>query len=82
MDAKFLVLTCYFSLLVTCNCGNWTKIAPCSVTCGQGVEIWTRKCDIPPDGKGENCSKQGVDKETRLCNMKICPGRITFSENC
>ena len=73
----YIITIIITSLLVTCNCGNWTKFSPCSVTCGQGVEIWTRKCDNPAGRFGGNCSKQNVDRETRLCNIKICSGRIS-----
>ena len=65
-----------FLLSVNCNCGNWTKFSPCSVTCGQGVEIWTRLCDNPLHRYGVNCSKQEATQETRLCTIKTCSGRI------
>ncbi|XP_028399009.1 uncharacterized protein LOC114522509 isoform X2 [Dendronephthya gigantea] len=54
------------------NYGNWTRLSPCSVTCGQGVEIWGRNCDNPPGKYGGNCRKQGVDHENRLCAKKPC----------
>ncbi|XP_028399006.1 uncharacterized protein LOC114522508 isoform X2 [Dendronephthya gigantea] len=54
------------------NYSNWTRLSPCSVTCGQGVEIWARNCDNPPGKYGGNCSKQGVDHENRLCAKKPC----------
>ncbi|XP_028417128.1 uncharacterized protein LOC114541404 [Dendronephthya gigantea] len=54
------------------NYGNWTKLSPCSATCGQGVEIWIRSCDNPPGKYGGNCSKQGTDHEIRLCAKKAC----------
>ncbi|XP_028399013.1 uncharacterized protein LOC114522511 [Dendronephthya gigantea] len=54
------------------NYGNWTRLSPCSATCGQGVEIWVRNCDNPPGKYGGNCSKQGVDHENRMCAKKPC----------
>ena len=37
-----------FLLLSLVNGGysNWTLSAPCSVSCGDGVEIWRRSCNI------------------------------------
>ncbi|XP_028416139.1 hemicentin-1-like isoform X1 [Dendronephthya gigantea] len=52
--------------------GNWTKSSPCSVTCGQGVEIWTRLCYVPPGEFSENCSKQGAAYRVQVCEMKHC----------
>ena len=63
------------STLVDGNFGNWTKSSPCSVTCGQGVEIWTRQCDNPPGKYGGNCSSRGAAQENRRCEMDPCPGR-------
>ncbi|XP_028397378.1 uncharacterized protein LOC114521159 [Dendronephthya gigantea] len=54
------------------NYGNWTKLSPCSVSCGQGVAIWVRNCDNPPGKFGGNCSKQGADHENRLCAKGPC----------
>ncbi|CAB4016143.1 Hemicentin-1, partial [Paramuricea clavata] len=58
------------------NYGNWTKSSPCSVTCGKGVEIWTRRCDNPPGKYGGNCSNRGAAQEIRLCEMEPCPAHI------
>ncbi|XP_028416087.1 semaphorin-5A-like [Dendronephthya gigantea] len=53
--------------------GNWTKASPCSVTCGQGVEIWMRLCNIPPGADfRENCSKLGAAYRFQVCEMKHC----------
>ncbi|CAB3978717.1 Hypothetical predicted protein [Paramuricea clavata] len=55
------------------NYSNWTKSSPCSVTCGQGVEIWTRRCDNPPGKYGGNCSNREAAQEILLCEMEPCP---------
>ena len=65
-----------FLFLVNGNYGNWTKLSPCSATCGQGVEIWIRYCNNPPGKYGGNCSKQGADHENRLCAKEPCHGKI------
>ena len=65
-----------FLFLVDGNYGNWTKLSPCSATCGQSVEIWVRYCDNPQGKYGGNCSKQGADHENRLCAKEPCLGKI------
>ncbi|XP_028399567.1 plasminogen-like, partial [Dendronephthya gigantea] len=55
------------------NYSNWTRASPCSVTCGEGVEVWIRECDNPPGEYGGNCSKQGPDQERRSCRNEACP---------
>ena len=57
--------------------GPWIKSTPCSVTCGNGVEIWTRKCNNLAGKYDSNCSKLGPTEEIRICEMEACPGRIT-----
>ena len=64
-----------FLFLVDGIYGNWTK-SLCSVTCGQGVEIWTRQCDNPPGRYGGNCSKKGPSREIQTCKLEACPGKI------
>ena len=56
---------------------NWTKSSPCSITCGHGVEIWTRQCDNPPGRHGGNCTNRGAAIEIRLCDMELCPGKLS-----
>ena len=75
--ATGLIVYFCISVLVDGNYSNWTKLSPCSVTCGQGIEIWTRQCDNPPGKYGGNCSSRGAAEENRLCEMKSCPGKIT-----
>ncbi|XP_028418196.1 mucin-like protein [Dendronephthya gigantea] len=58
------------------NYSNWTKAFPCSVTCGNGVEIWIRKCDNPPGKYGGNCDKRGLATENRSCEEKPCPDTV------
>ncbi|CAB4030230.1 uncharacterized protein LOC110041943 [Paramuricea clavata] len=55
------------------NYSNWTKSSACSVTCGVGYEMWSRKCDNPPPKHGGDCSKYGKDRESRPCRMEPCP---------
>ena len=56
----------------------------CSVTCGDGTELWTRHCDSPapssdspaPSNGGLNCS--GEDKNTTACNKSECSNGKMF----
>jgi hypothetical protein len=72
---RCIVFYSVFLLLVDGIYGNWTKTL-CSVTCGQGVEIWTRQCDNPPGRYGGNCSKEGPSREIGTCKLEACPGKI------
>ena len=47
--------------------GNWSE---CSVTCGNGTQFRTRKCD---DGNCKNKSI-GIEVQYKDCNMGCCPG--------
>ncbi|XP_046840575.1 complement component C7-like [Xenia sp. Carnegie-2017] len=47
---------------------DWGDWAPCSVTCGEGVETRIRTCTNPePSGGGKDCSKFGPASESRKC---------------
>ncbi|MGH0173029.1 UNVERIFIED_CONTAM: hypothetical protein FKN15_020671 [Acipenser sinensis] len=51
---------------------EWLEWAPCSVTCGQGVQKRLRQCNNPlPANGGQHCL--GADTETRSCQSKPCP---------
>ncbi len=63
-----------YLFLVDGNYSNWTKLSSCSVTCGKGVEMWSRKCDNPPGKYGGNCSKHGSAHKIQKCEMESCPG--------
>ncbi|CAG2256289.1 Hemicentin-1,Coadhesin,Adhesion G protein-coupled receptor B3,Thrombospondin-1,Mucin-like protein,Adhesion G protein-coupled receptor B1 [Mytilus edulis] len=53
--------------------GHWGPWLPvtCSVTCGNGIGIRTRRCDNPPpSGNGNSCV--GCDMERKLCSLAKC----------
>ena len=51
--------------------GSWTDWSSCSVTCGEGFQRRTRKCDDPrPLNGGAECP--GSDKEVQSCNTENC----------
>ncbi|KAM9391749.1 properdin-like [Pholidichthys leucotaenia] len=53
--------------------GSWSSFAPCSVTCGVGIEVSLRQCNNPaPKHGGLACS--GSSRKTRICSRKEhCP---------
>ncbi|CAB4032957.1 Hypothetical predicted protein [Paramuricea clavata] len=61
---------------------NWTLNAPCSVSCGDGVEIWRRFCNNPkPKYGGHTCSGLGNSSEFRHCSRTPCPINKDVSKN-
>ena len=61
--------TCAF--LVDGKWGKWSKYGKCSVTCGGGQRLRTRKCNRPkPAGGGKKC--EGENQQTQECNTKSC----------
>uniref|UniRef100_A0A3P9JS75 Complement factor properdin n=1 Tax=Oryzias latipes TaxID=8090 RepID=A0A3P9JS75_ORYLA len=65
----------YCSELPNCpvngNWGEWAQPGPCSVTCGEGLQLSMRKCDNPsPKYGGEYC--KGTSSRTSVCQSP-CP---------
>lgn len=57
--------------------GTWDEWSPwslCSSTCGRGYRDRTRSCK-PPQFGGDPC--MGPEKQTKFCNIAVCPGEIT-----
>ena len=55
--------------------GAWSD---CSATCGGGVQSRMRTCTNPtPQFMGNDC--EGVLVETKMCNVQLCPGELSFS---
>ncbi|NXG73143.1 ATS7 metalloproteinase, partial [Baryphthengus martii] len=52
--------------------GSWSSWAPCSRSCGAGVQSAERQCSSPtPKYGGRYCL--GERKRFRICNVKPCP---------
>ena len=52
------------------------KNAKCNVSCGDGFEFWTRKCDTPlPAYGGHNCLELGKAERWDSCRMTPCENR-------
>ncbi|VDI65898.1 Hypothetical predicted protein [Mytilus galloprovincialis] len=50
--------------------GLWSSVR-CSVSCGHGIGIRTRRCDNPiPTGNGNGCV--GSDIERKICSLEKC----------
>ncbi|XP_024120845.1 properdin [Oryzias melastigma] len=53
------------------NWGEWSQPGPCSVTCGEGLQLSIRKCDNPaPKYGGEYC--KGTSSRSTVCQSS-CP---------
>lgn len=48
----------------------------CSSTCGRGYRSRTRTC-TPPQFGGDRCD--GPEKQTKFCNIAVCPGKQYIS---
>ena len=60
------------------NYGKWMKNTTCNVTCGDGFEMWTRKCESPtPAYGGHNCSKRGEGEKWKSCRKTPCKYVLT-----
>ena len=65
MSAYLLVLDGQWS--------DWDRWSACTVTCGNGTKLRSRRCDDPePLNGGRNCT--GKSEETAECATWICPG--------
>lgn len=60
--------------------GAWGRLSECSVTCGIGLRLKTRKCDNPaPKYGGKPC--EGDDQESEVCiSGRRCPVHGEWSE--
>lgn len=52
----------------------WSNYSTCTKSCGDGMQYRARNCtNPPPEAGGEDCTRLGPPKETKLCNTKACP---------
>ena len=63
----------YLKLIVDCEWNDW-EIGDCSVECGGGSRVDTRKVAVLATLGGAECS--GLSNITENCNLQPCPGRL------
>ena len=69
----------YFQLLGEWT--DWTKKADCSKTCGDGQQIWERKCVDATTKKYERwVTCEGPSTNVTMCNLRQCPGEQSSSD--
>lgn len=59
------------SIIVDCEWDEW-KIGECSLTCGGGIQIKSRRFKIVAANGGNEC--EGSSNYTQDCNLQECPG--------
>nr|XP_039257227.1 ADAMTS-like protein 5 isoform X2 [Styela clava] len=52
--------------------GTWSEWSLCSRSCGGGVAMRSRRCELGSTSKEKSCS--GAKIAYMLCNIKACPG--------
>ena len=55
---------------MNCVWGSWDAWASCSATCGDGVQVRTRKVESHEENGGIACS--GLSTEQQSCNAETC----------
>ena len=72
-------LSC-LSYSVNGDWSGWNAWSPCSVTCGNGRQERTRKCNDPvPEYGGKFC--EGPAREFHNCEEDDCPGTLGVSKH-
>ncbi len=60
-----------------CIVSRWTSFSRCSVKCGGGVQTRSRKILAYATGGGKACPSTAGLKQTKVCNAKACPAKLT-----
>ena len=77
MTAKFESNIQYKSIFLTVDCqwSKWSKVGPCSKTCGKGIQNYRRR-KLPFTENGKDCIGKETGKD--YCNTQKCQ---TFRPN-
>lgn len=70
----WLILALAALLAVHAVWDEWSPWSLCSSTCGRGYRSRTRIC-TPPQFGGDPCD--GPEKQTKFCNIAVCPGETS-----
>lgn len=66
-----------FTFVVDGGYSSWTNWGTCTVSCGGGTQVKTRRCDSPtPQYGGAQCV--GASSETQNCNTHNCPSAYSY----
>jgi hypothetical protein len=67
----FLTLNKAYCIVGNGGWSNWTRNSTCSVTCGRGIQLYTRSCTNPsPNVIGAFCV--GESYYVEVCNANNC----------
>ena len=76
--SKCMIFLSYESFLIIIpvagGWGRWSEWGTCSVTCGYGVRILTRRCDNPPPRNGGDPCPTSPDGDTKTVHCFVYPG--------
>jgi len=70
----------YFCTIKVCNTNacpawsTWSSWGECSVTCGGGKRLRTRKCTLPDGSTSDLLYCPGKETDDEKCNERKCPG--------
>ena len=67
----------FFPLIVHGNWGEWLPWTACSVTCGNGTQNRSRRCDNPAPLHGGNVCIGDKTEEQSCSSGSACPGNVS-----
>ena len=59
-------------LLVNCAWENWSAWSTCSITCGTGIKIRTRRISVHESNGGTACSGDNMETSQQSCGECFC----------
>lgn len=71
VKSHFILLLVLTLVLTDCEISNWIQISSCSVTCGDGYELWNKSILVENAYGGIPCPTRDLE-ETRVCKRSAC----------